>query len=89
MVFFLRKATSDLKAAVCNDGTSSRLQPCFAFSAFCWLFGEQRSPPSRRQWQQQNQFQQRRFDKAAPAYLPGPDKQANKLNWLGAGEGAY
>lgn len=76
--------TDDLKAAARNDGSSGHLRPCLAFSAFCWLLGVQRSPQSRRQWQQQ--FQQRSFEKAAPAYLPA---QTNKLHRLGAGEEAY
>lgn len=75
--------TDDLKAAARNDGSSGHYE---AFSAFCWLFGGQRSPQSRRQWQQQKQFQQRSFEKAAPAYLPA---QTNKLHRLGAGEEAY
>lgn len=57
------------------------------------LFGERRSPQkavanssSSSKKEKKKELQQRSFDKAAAAYLAGPDKQANRLNWLGAAE---
>lgn len=47
---------------------------------------QQQQPQQQRKRKKKKKLQQRSFDKAAAAYLAGPDKQANRLNWLGAAE---